>query len=134
LLQNHAIEIEKEGTSVVMTMLTCGCWYLFFQTATIEIIEVGQTHGNYIAVPIHSRNLSALQLDRISKLYMEGNVIVGEGEAYRRGSRTARAHPRPHTTASALGAAVTYDAKGFGPACLRARGSKFKLDFPTGSC
>ena len=41
VITNRTVEIEREGANVFLTALTCGCWYLCFQTASIEIYEVG---------------------------------------------------------------------------------------------
>ena len=40
VITNRTVEIEREGANVMLTALTCGCWYLCFQTASIEIYEV----------------------------------------------------------------------------------------------
>jgi hypothetical protein len=40
IVTNRTVEIEREGVNVCMTFLTLGCWYMFFQTASIEIYEV----------------------------------------------------------------------------------------------
>eukprot|EP00937_MAST-01D_sp_MAST-1D-sp2_P004587 g4587.t1 len=56
VVTNRTVEIEREGVNVVMTVLTCGCWWLFFQTASIEIYE----------------------LERIQTLYLKDDVIYGE--------------------------------------------------------
>ena len=40
IVTNRTVEIEREGANVCMTFVTMGCWYMFFQTASIEIYEV----------------------------------------------------------------------------------------------
>eukprot|EP00937_MAST-01D_sp_MAST-1D-sp2_P003839 g3839.t1 len=40
IVTNRTVEIEREGANVCMTVLTMGCWYMFFQTASIEIYEL----------------------------------------------------------------------------------------------
>ena len=40
IVTNRTVEIEREGANVCMTVVTMGCWYMFFQTASIEIYEV----------------------------------------------------------------------------------------------
>ena len=42
VITNRAIEIEREGANAIMTVATLGCWYFFFQSASIEICEVRQ--------------------------------------------------------------------------------------------
>ena len=44
IVTNRTVEIEREGVNVCMTFLTLGCWYMFFQTASIEIYEVRARH------------------------------------------------------------------------------------------
>ena len=56
VITNRTVEIEREGANLPLTMLTCGCWYLCFQTASIEIYE----------------------LQRIQTLYLKDDVIIGE--------------------------------------------------------
>jgi hypothetical protein len=56
VITNRTVEIEREGANVFLTALTCGCWYLCFQTASIEIYE----------------------LQRIQTLYLKDDVIIGE--------------------------------------------------------
>ena len=56
VITNRTVEIEREGVNVVLTVLTCGCWYVFFQTASIEIYE----------------------LQRIQTLYLRDDVVHGE--------------------------------------------------------
>jgi len=55
IVTNRTVEIEREGANVCMTFLTLGCWYMFFQTASIEIYE----------------------LTRISRLELQDDVITG---------------------------------------------------------
>ena len=40
IVTNRTVEIEREGANIYMTLLTLGCWYFCFQTASIEIYEV----------------------------------------------------------------------------------------------
>jgi hypothetical protein len=40
IVTNRTVEIEREGANACLTALTLGCWYFFFQTASIEIYEV----------------------------------------------------------------------------------------------
>jgi hypothetical protein len=40
IVTNRTVEIEREGANVLLTFITLGCWYMFFQTASIEIYEV----------------------------------------------------------------------------------------------
>ena len=56
VITNRTVEIEREGANLPLTILTCGCWYLCFQTASIEIYE----------------------LQRIQTLYLKDDVIIGE--------------------------------------------------------
>ena len=56
IITNKTVEVEREGANVAMTILTLGCWYFCFQTASIEIYE----------------------LNRITSLYLKDDVIVGE--------------------------------------------------------
>jgi cbb3-type cytochrome oxidase subunit 3 len=56
IVTNRTVEIEREGANVWLTLLTLGCWYFCFQTASIEIYE----------------------LNRISSLYLKDDVIIGE--------------------------------------------------------
>lgn len=63
VITNRAIEIEREGANAIMTVATLGCWYFFFQSASIEICE----------------------LHTISKLHMQDDVIVATLARDRRG-------------------------------------------------
>ena len=65
IVTNRTVEIEREGANVCMTFITLGCWYMFFQTASIEIYE----------------------LTRISKLEMHNDVITGVIPGKRCGGR-----------------------------------------------
>ena len=56
VITNRTVEIEREGANLIMSILTCGCWYACFQTASIEIYE----------------------LQCIETLYLRDNVIHGE--------------------------------------------------------
>ena len=56
IVTNRTVEIEREGVNVFLTVITCGCWYVFFQTASIEIYE----------------------LQRIQTLYLRDDVVHGE--------------------------------------------------------
>ena len=42
IVTNRTVEIEREGANIYMTLLTLGCWYFCFQTASIEIYEVSR--------------------------------------------------------------------------------------------
>jgi hypothetical protein len=56
VITSRAVEIETEGANALMTGLTLGCWYFFFQTCSVEIFE----------------------LTRVVSLFMEKDCIVGE--------------------------------------------------------
>jgi hypothetical protein len=38
IITNRAIEVEIEGANLVLSILTCGLWYMFFQSTTIEVV------------------------------------------------------------------------------------------------
>ena len=40
MVTNRTVESEREGANCMLTTFTLGCWYFFFQTASIEIYEV----------------------------------------------------------------------------------------------
>ena len=40
IITNRTVEIEREGANCCLSVLTLGCWFFFFQTASIEIYEV----------------------------------------------------------------------------------------------
>jgi len=63
IVTNRTVEIEREGANCAMSVLTCGCWFFFFQTASIEIYE----------------------LQRITSLYLKDDTIIGEVEKTRCG-------------------------------------------------
>lgn len=65
IVTNRTVEIEREGANVCLTFLTLGCWYMFFQTASIEIYE----------------------LTRISRLELVNDVIIGVIPGRRCGGR-----------------------------------------------
>jgi hypothetical protein len=56
VITNRTVEIEREGANVFLTVLTCGCWYYCFQSATIEIYD----------------------LQQIQTLYLKDGIITGE--------------------------------------------------------
>ena len=39
-MTNRTVEIEREGANCLLSLLTLGCWWALFQTATIEIYEL----------------------------------------------------------------------------------------------
>jgi hypothetical protein len=47
VITNRTVEIEREGANAYLTALTCGCWYLCFQTASFEIFELQEIHTLY---------------------------------------------------------------------------------------
>ena len=72
-------------------MLSLGCWYFLFQTASIEIYEVRLVLSFGVRLGVHLRppNTNAKpwsrcpQLNRISSLYLKDDVIIGELEERR---------------------------------------------------
>lgn len=63
IVTNRTVEIEREGANCCLSVLTLGCWFFFFQTASIEIYE----------------------LQRITSLYLKDDTIIGEVEKTRCG-------------------------------------------------
>lgn len=90
IVTNRTVEIEREGANVCMTFITLGCWYMFFQTASIEIYEVSANSKFSIPVikgvcmyarcllkPLTNTAVLFLQLTRISRLELQDDVISG---------------------------------------------------------
>eukprot|EP00937_MAST-01D_sp_MAST-1D-sp2_P006444 g6444.t1 len=63
IVTNRTVEIEREGANCCLSVLTLGCWFFLFQTASIEIYE----------------------LQRITSLYLKDDTIIGEVERTRCG-------------------------------------------------
>ena len=63
IITNRAIEVEIEGANLLLSILTCGLWYMFFQSTTIEICE----------------------LEKISRLYMQDDHIIAVVQSKKRG-------------------------------------------------
>ena len=55
IVTNRTVEIEREGANVCMTVATMGCWYMFFQTASIEIYEVSTPYPKTRAATFRRR-------------------------------------------------------------------------------
>jgi len=62
IVTNINVQIEREGANFLMSVLTFGLWYVFFQDASIDIYE----------------------LRRISNLYLRDDVIIGEMDGHPR--------------------------------------------------
>jgi hypothetical protein len=45
IVTNRTIEIEREGANCALSVLTLGCWWAVFQTASIEIYELDFVTG-----------------------------------------------------------------------------------------
>ena len=65
IVTNKTVEFEREGANCILSFLTLGLWWFFFQTATIEIYE----------------------LERVSALLLRDNVIACEMRSAKRGRR-----------------------------------------------
>jgi hypothetical protein len=83
----RTVEIEREGANLFMTILTLGLWFIFFQSASIEIYEVRSCSLVDQSLPTAARLRAhrtrntvciIMQLHRIQTLYLKDNEIVGE--------------------------------------------------------